>query len=73
MIESALSNNINYAVYCSNTSDSWTNGTEIYNGERPTSDIYVIAVCRYVIYVPSTIHGNSTVDVCEIEIGGKWK
>ncbi|CAC5379813.1 Tyrosine-protein phosphatase non-receptor type 5,Receptor-type tyrosine-protein phosphatase R,Receptor-type tyrosine-protein phosphatase eta,Tyrosine-protein phosphatase 10D,Tyrosine-protein phosphatase non-receptor type 7,Receptor-type tyrosine-protein phosphatase O,Receptor-type tyrosine-protein phosphatase beta [Mytilus coruscus] len=63
-------NNSNYSVYCSNKSDSWNNGIEIYNGERPTEDIYVTAVCRYIIYVPPIMKGTSVVDLCEIEIGG---
>lgn len=57
-----------YIVYCSNTSDSWVNGILLYKGERPTKDINVFAVCRYVIYLPPA---DSGVDVCEIEIGGK--
>ncbi|XP_052067767.1 multiple epidermal growth factor-like domains protein 6 [Mytilus californianus] len=54
-------------VYCSNTSDSWDNGILLYKGERPTKDINVYAVCRYIIYVPPAA---SEVDVCEFEIGG---
>lgn len=60
-----------YSVYCSNTSDSWNNGTELYNGEHPMDNIYVTVVCRYVIYVPPIINRTSKVDVCEIEISGK--
>ncbi|CAG2193355.1 unnamed protein product [Mytilus edulis] len=59
-----------YSVYCSNTSDSWNNGIEIYDSERPMDDIYVTAVCRYVIYIPPIINGISKVDVCEIETSG---
>lgn len=44
----------------------------LYTGERPTSDINVFAVCRYITYVPFEINEVSTVDVCEIEIGGKF-
>ncbi|OPL33848.1 hypothetical protein AM593_00931, partial [Mytilus galloprovincialis] len=55
-----------HIVYCSNTSDSWVNGILLYKGERPTKDINVFAVCRYVIYLPPA---DSGVDVCEIEIG----
>ncbi|VDI10733.1 Hypothetical predicted protein [Mytilus galloprovincialis] len=62
--------NMTYSVYCSNTSDSWNNGTELYNGEHPMDNIYVTVVCRYVIYVPPIINRTSKVDVCEIEISG---
>ncbi|CAG2207372.1 unnamed protein product [Mytilus edulis] len=54
-------------VYCSNTSDSWVVAILLYKGERPTKDINVFAVCRYIIYVPPAASG---VDVCEMEIGG---
>ncbi|XP_052059526.1 multiple epidermal growth factor-like domains protein 11 isoform X2 [Mytilus californianus] len=57
-------------VYCSNTSDSWVDGIVLYKGERPTMHINVLTVCRYIIYVPPAASGISTVDVCEIEIGG---
>ncbi|VDI10205.1 Hypothetical predicted protein [Mytilus galloprovincialis] len=60
-------------IYCSNTSNyAWIDGFVLYTGERPTSDINVFAVCRYITYVPFEINEVSTVDVCEIEIGGKF-
>ncbi|CAC5379809.1 unnamed protein product [Mytilus coruscus] len=59
-----------YSVYCTNTSDFLKDGIVIYNGKRPTEDIHLYAVCRYVIYVPPIINGISNVDLCEIEIGG---
>ncbi|XP_063446685.1 uncharacterized protein LOC134726180 [Mytilus trossulus] len=59
-----------HSVYCTNTSDDWKESIVLYHGERPTKDIHVSAVCRYVIYVPHSISGISEVDLCEIEIGG---
>lgn len=69
---SALSNVGTHSVRCTNRSDDWKDAIVLYHGERPTTDIHVSAVCRYVIYVPPTISGTSEVDVCEIEIGGKY-
>ncbi|XP_052067776.1 protein eyes shut homolog isoform X2 [Mytilus californianus] len=54
-------------IYCSNTSNSWVDGFVLYKGERPTKNINVLAVCRYITFVPPAANG---VDVCEIEIGG---
>ncbi|CAC5380716.1 Tyrosine-protein phosphatase non-receptor type 5,Receptor-type tyrosine-protein phosphatase R,Receptor-type tyrosine-protein phosphatase eta,Tyrosine-protein phosphatase non-receptor type 7,Receptor-type tyrosine-protein phosphatase beta [Mytilus coruscus] len=54
-------------VYCSNISDSWVDGIVLYKGERPTKNINVFTVCRYITYVPPAANG---VDVCEFEIGG---
>ncbi|CAG2193358.1 Tyrosine-protein phosphatase corkscrew,Tyrosine-protein phosphatase non-receptor type 7,Receptor-type tyrosine-protein phosphatase alpha,Receptor-type tyrosine-protein phosphatase eta [Mytilus edulis] len=59
-----------HSVRCTNRSDDWKDAIVLYHGERPTIDIHVSAVCRYVIYVPPTISGISAVDLCEIEIGG---
>ncbi|XP_071129225.1 receptor-type tyrosine-protein phosphatase epsilon-like [Mytilus edulis] len=59
-----------HSVRCTNRSDDWKDAIVLYHGERPTKDIHVSAVCRYVIYVPPTLNGISEVDLCEIEIGG---
>ncbi|VDI41654.1 Hypothetical predicted protein, partial [Mytilus galloprovincialis] len=58
-----------HSVRCTNRSDDWKDAIVLYHGERPTKDIHVSAVCRYVIYVPPTLNGISEVDLCEIEIG----
>lgn len=60
-------------IYCSNTSNySRIDGLVLYTGELPTKDINVLVVCRYITFVPPEINGVSTVDVCEIEIGGMF-
>lgn len=62
---------VDKVIYCSNTSNySWIDSFVLYSGERPTRNINVFAVCRY---VPPETNGVSAVDVCEIEIGGKFK
>ncbi|XP_076109308.1 uncharacterized protein LOC143077878 [Mytilus galloprovincialis] len=60
----------NHKVYCSNTTDSWADGNVLYNAEYVNEDIDVFAVCKYVIYIPPILNGNSKIDICEIEIGG---
>lgn len=55
-------------VYCSNTSNYLVDGSVLYQGERPTTNIEVYTVCRYITYAPPATSG---VEVCEIEIGGK--
>ncbi|XP_052067770.1 uncharacterized protein LOC127707272 [Mytilus californianus] len=59
-----------HAVYCSNTTDTWINGTVLYRGKRLDKDINVFVVCIYLIYVPPMLNGDSKVELCEIEIGG---
>ncbi|XP_063446352.1 uncharacterized protein LOC134725939 [Mytilus trossulus] len=54
-------------VYCSNTSNYLVDGSVLYQGERPTTNIELYTVCRYITYAPPATSG---VDVCEIEIGG---
>ncbi|XP_052067780.1 multiple epidermal growth factor-like domains protein 10 isoform X2 [Mytilus californianus] len=59
-----------HKVYCSNTTDSWAEGTVLYNAEHHNNDTDVFAVCKYIIYIPPILNGNSKIDICEIEIGG---
>ncbi|XP_052059438.1 receptor-type tyrosine-protein phosphatase alpha-like isoform X4 [Mytilus californianus] len=59
-----------HKVYCSNTTDSWADGTMLYNAEYINEDIDVFAVCKYIIYIPPVMNGNAKIDICEIEIGG---
>ncbi|XP_076106748.1 uncharacterized protein LOC143075016 [Mytilus galloprovincialis] len=59
-----------HKVYCSNSTDSWADGIVLYNAEYDNKDIPVFAVCKYVIYIPPILNGNSKIDICEIEIGG---
>ncbi|CAG2207371.1 unnamed protein product [Mytilus edulis] len=59
-----------HRVYCSNTTDSWVNGIVLYDAEYYNSDTEVFAVCKYIIYLPPILYGNSKIDICEIEIGG---
>lgn len=61
----------NHIIHCSNTSDSWTNGIELFNGQQLNKDLDVFGFCRYVIYVPPIGTENSKIDLCEMEIGGK--
>lgn len=60
------------AVYCSNTTDKWNDGILLYSGLRLDTDIITFAVCKYLTYVPPTLSGNNMVELCEIEIGGKY-
>ncbi|VDI31024.1 Hypothetical predicted protein, partial [Mytilus galloprovincialis] len=60
----------NHIIHCSNTSDSWTNGIELFNGQQLNKDLDVFGFCRYVIYVPPIGTENSKIDLCEMEIGG---
>lgn len=62
-----------HEVYCSNTTDTWNNGILLYSGPRLNTDITIFAICIYVIYVPPVLSGGSTVELCEIEIGGKYQ
>ncbi|CAC5380710.1 unnamed protein product [Mytilus coruscus] len=57
-------------VYCSNTTDSWADGTVLYNAEYINEDIAVFAVCKYIIYIPPVLNENAQIDICEIEISG---
>lgn len=57
-------------MYCSNSTDSWDDGTVLYNAEYNNEDIPVFAVCKYIIYIPPILNGNTQLDICEIEIGG---
>ncbi|XP_063396036.1 receptor-type tyrosine-protein phosphatase mu-like isoform X1 [Mytilus trossulus] len=59
-----------HEVYCSNNTDTWNNGILLYSGPRLNTDITIFAVCKYVIYVPPMLSVGSTVELCEIEIGG---
>ncbi|XP_071142386.1 uncharacterized protein [Mytilus edulis] len=61
-----------YAVYCSNTNNSWSgsDSIELYKNKRPAGYILVYAVCRYVIFVPPKVNEMRNVDICEIEVGG---
>lgn len=59
-------------MYCSNTTDSWANSTTLYNAEYNNEDIYVFAVCKYIIYIPPILNENGKIDICEIEISGKF-
>lgn len=59
-------------MYCSNTTDSWADGTVLYNADYHYNDIGVFAVCKYIIYIPPIVYGNSKIDICEIEIDGKF-
>ncbi|XP_052067781.1 multiple epidermal growth factor-like domains protein 6 isoform X3 [Mytilus californianus] len=59
-----------HTVYCSNTTDTWNDGTLLYRGKRLETDINVFVVCIYLIYVPPMLNGDSLVELCEIEIGG---
>ncbi|CAG2230438.1 unnamed protein product [Mytilus edulis] len=58
------------AVYCSNTTDKWNDGTLLYSGPRLNTDIITFAVCKYLTYVPPLLIGSKMVELCEIEIGG---
>ncbi|CAG2230439.1 MEGF10_11 [Mytilus edulis] len=60
----------NHKVFCSNTTDSWADGVVLYNAEYDNEDIPVFAVCKYIIYIPPILYGNTKLDICEIEIGG---
>lgn len=62
----------NHKVYCSNSTDSWVDGTVLYNAQYDNEDIDVFAVCKYIIYIPPILNGNTQMDICEIEIGGKY-
>ncbi|VDI18091.1 Hypothetical predicted protein [Mytilus galloprovincialis] len=59
-----------HKVYCSNTTGSWADGTVLYNAEYDNEDLDVFAVCKYIIYIPPILNGNSKIDICEIEIAG---
>ncbi|XP_052059403.1 receptor-type tyrosine-protein phosphatase mu-like isoform X2 [Mytilus californianus] len=59
-----------HAVYCSNATDTWKDGTLLYSGPRLDTDITIFAVCKYLIYVPPMLSGDSMLELCEIEIGG---
>lgn len=59
------------AVYCSNTTDKWNDGTLLYSGPSLNTDIITFAVCKYLTYVPPLLIGSNMVELCEIEIGGK--
>lgn len=59
-------------MYCSNTTDSWADGTVLYDAEYHNNDTDVFAVCKYIIYLPPIVNGKSKIDICEIEIGGKY-
>lgn len=59
-------------MYCSNTTDSWEDGIVLYDAEYQNYDTYVFAVCKYIIYIPPIVNGKSQIDICEIEIGGKY-
>lgn len=61
-----------HKVYCSNTTGSWADGTVLYNAEYDNEDLDVFAVCKYIIYIPPILNGNSKIDICEIEIAGKY-
>ena len=50
----------------------YKHGTVLYNAEYINEDMVVFAVCKYVIYIPPILNGNSKIDVCEIEIGGEY-
>ncbi|CAG2203571.1 unnamed protein product [Mytilus edulis] len=56
--------------FCSNTTDSWADGTVLYNAEYHYNDTDVFAVCKYIIYIPPIVYGNSKIGICEIEIDG---
>ncbi|CAC5406999.1 unnamed protein product [Mytilus coruscus] len=60
----------NHTLYCSNTTDSWVDGTQLYHGKILDNDIGVFGFCKYVVYCPSILNDYSKVDLCEIEIGG---
>ncbi|XP_052059414.1 receptor-type tyrosine-protein phosphatase kappa-like isoform X1 [Mytilus californianus] len=59
-----------HEVYCSNTTDTWIDGTMLYNAEYNNEDIDVFAVCKYIFYLPPILNENTKIDICEIEIGG---
>ncbi|CAG2212764.1 MEGF10_11 [Mytilus edulis] len=59
-----------HKVYCSNTTDAWTDGILLYNAEYHNNDTTVFAICKYIIYIHPIVNGNSNIDICEIEIGG---
>ncbi|CAC5409016.1 unnamed protein product [Mytilus coruscus] len=59
-----------HKVYCSNTTDSWVDGLELYNAEYVNKDKNVFAVCKYIIYIPPVLIENAEIDICEIEIRG---
>lgn len=61
-----------HAVYCSNTTDKWIEGTLLYSGPRLDKDITIFAVCKFLTYLPPKLSGNDMVKLCEIEIGGKF-
>ncbi|CAC5381245.1 Receptor-type tyrosine-protein phosphatase beta,Tyrosine-protein phosphatase non-receptor type 1,Receptor-type tyrosine-protein phosphatase R [Mytilus coruscus] len=60
----------NHTLYCSNTTDSWTEATQLYHGIHLFKDIEVFGFCKYVIYLPPILNENSKINLCEIEIGG---
>lgn len=62
--------NDGHAVYCSNTTDTWNDGTLLYSGRRLEMNMKVFAICMYLIYVPPLSIKNSMVELCEIKIGG---
>ncbi|CAC5415244.1 unnamed protein product [Mytilus coruscus] len=59
----------NHTLYCSNTTDSWAEDTQLYHGKHLHKDIEVFGFCKYVIYLPPISNENPKIDICEIEIG----
>lgn len=62
----------NHTIYASNSSGIWENGTVLYRDTSLPTEIYVDSVFRYMIYVPPIQDENSSLEVCEVGIVGKW-
>ncbi|XP_076115922.1 uncharacterized protein LOC143083542 [Mytilus galloprovincialis] len=59
-----------HTVYASNTSNTWTSGTVLYNGTHLPTDIYFDAVFRFLTYVPPVHSPVTELELCEIGIIG---
>ncbi|CAG2213411.1 unnamed protein product [Mytilus edulis] len=59
-----------HTVYASNTNNTWTSGTVLYNGTHLPTDIYFDAVFRFLTYVPPVHSPVTELELCEIGIIG---
>lgn len=61
-----------HTVYASNESNTWNNGTVLYNGTLLPTDLNFESVFRFLTYVPLVGEQSTELELCEIGIIGEY-